>query len=152
MKRYSYFLVSLLVVVVDQVTKFLARVYIGTFDTIKILPFLHLVRVRNEGAAFGMFRGLGNETFIVVSLVAMALLIYLLLKGREDKLGLSLILGGAVGNLIDRVVFRNVTDFIDVFVGKFHWPAFNVADSALSVGLFVLLVSSLIHHRREKKA
>ncbi|MCL5423097.1 MAG: signal peptidase II, partial [Nitrospirae bacterium] len=60
--------------------------------------------------------------------------------------------GGAAGNLIDRIVFRNVTDFIDVFAGRFHWPAFNVADSALTVGLVILLMGSLLHHRRESSA
>ncbi len=147
MKRYQYFFISMLIVVADQITKFLARVYIDTFESIKILPFLDLVSVRNEGAAFGMFRGLGNTMFIVVSLVAIAFVVYLLLKTRENRFGLSLILGGAAGNLIDRVVFKKVTDFIDVFVGRLHWPAVNVADSALTVGLIVLLISSLFQHR-----
>jgi signal peptidase II len=152
MKRYPYFLIALLIVLADQVTKFLARVYIGTFDTVKILPFLQLVSVRNEGAAFGMFRGLGNPIFIVVSLVAVAVVFFLLLTSKEDRWGLALILGGAAGNLIDRIVFKKVTDFIDLFAGRFHWPAFNVADSALTVGLVILLVSTLIHHRRERSA
>ncbi len=65
MKRYPYFLLAFLIVLVDQITKFLARVYIGTFDTIEILPFLQLVSVRNEGAAFGMFKSFGNSAFIV---------------------------------------------------------------------------------------
>ena len=152
MKKYPFFLVALLVVLLDQVTKYLARSFIGTFETLKILPFLHLVSVRNEGAAFGMLKSLGNETFIVISLAAMAFVIYLLLKSKEDRLGLSLILGGAGGNLIDRIVFRNVTDFIDVFVGSFHWPAFNIADSALSVGLAVLLLTSLFRHKSVSNA
>ncbi|HYA32158.1 MAG TPA: signal peptidase II [Thermodesulfovibrionales bacterium] len=150
MKRYPYFLIALLIVLADQLTKFLARVYIGTFDTVKVLPFLQLVSVRNEGAAFGMFRGLGNPAFIVVSLVAIAVVFFLLLTSKEDGWGLALILGGAAGNLIDRIVFKKVTDFIDLFAGRFHWPAFNVADSALTVGLVILLVSTLVHHRRER--
>ena len=152
MKKYPYFLVALLVVLLDQITKYLARSFIGSFETIRILPFLQLVSVRNEGAAFGMFKSFGNATFIVISLGAMAFIIFLLLKSRKDRLGLSLIMGGAAGNLIDRIVFRNVTDFIDVFAGRFHWPAFNVADSALTVGLVILLMGSLLHHRRESSA
>jgi len=152
MKKYPYFLVALLVVLLDQITKYLARSFIGSFETIKILPFLQLVSVRNEGAAFGMFKSFGNTAFIVISLVAMLFVCYLLIKSREDRLGLSFILGGAAGNLIDRVVFRNVTDFIDVFAGRFHWPAFNIADSALTVGLAILLMGSLFHHRRESGA
>jgi signal peptidase II len=149
MKRYPYFLLAFLIVAVDQITKFLARVYISTFDTIGILPFLQLVSVRNEGAAFGMFKSFGNSAFIAVSLAAIAFIVYLLVKSGEDRLGLSLILGGAAGNLIDRVVFKKVTDFIDVFAGSHHWPAFNIADSALTVGLAIMLIRSLFHHRRE---
>lgn len=152
MKRYPYFLVSLLVVLVDQVTKFLARVYIGTFDTVEILPFLRLVSVRNEGAAFGMFKGLGNPVFIVISVLAIIAVSVLLLKGMEGRLGLSLILGGATGNLIDRIVFKKVTDFVDVFAGSFHWPAFNVADSALTVGLFAMLLSSFVKQKSTRKS
>jgi signal peptidase II len=152
MKRYPYFLLSFLVVLVDQITKFVARVYIDTFDTIKILPFLQLVSVRNEGAAFGMFKGLGNSAFIVISLVAMAVVIWLLLKSKENRWGLALILGGAAGNLIDRIVFKKVTDFIDVFGGRFHWPAFNIADSALTVGLILLLLSSVVRRKTEERA
>jgi signal peptidase II len=152
MKRYPYFLLALLIVFIDQTTKFLARVYIDTFESIRILPFLDLVSVRNEGAAFGMFKGLGNSVFIAVSLVAIVFVIFLILRSHEDKFGLSLILGGAVGNLIDRIVFKRVTDFIDVFAGRFHWPAFNIADSALTIGLILLLVSSLFHRSTEVKA
>jgi signal peptidase II len=152
MKRYPYFLVAFIVVLLDQVTKFFARVSIETFESIKILPFLQLVSVRNEGAAFGMFRSFGNTTFIVISLAAMVFICYLLLRSSEDRLGLSLILGGAAGNFIDRVVFKKVTDFIDVFVGTFHWPAFNIADSALTVGIGVLLVSAVVHHKKESEA
>ncbi len=152
MKRHHYFLIALLIVLIDQLTKYLARSYIGGSETIKILPFLQLVNVRNEGAAFGMFRSFGNATFIVISLAAMVFVFSLLMKSMHDRLGLSLILGGAAGNLIDRIIFRNVTDFVDVFAGRFHWPAFNIADSALSVGLVILLMDSLFHHRRESKA
>lgn len=152
MRKYWYFLIALLIVIADQITKFLARVYIGTFDTVKILPFLQLVSVRNEGAAFGMFRGLGNPVFIVFSLAAMVVVLFLLLTSKEDRWGLALILGGAAGNLIDRIVFKKVTDFVDLFAGRFHWPAFNIADSALTVGLVMVFVSTLVHHKRERNA
>ncbi len=150
MKRYPYFLVALLLVVADQITKFLARVHIGTFDTIKILPFLQLVSVRNEGAAFGMFRGFGNSAFIAVSLVAIVFIIVLILRSGEDKFALSLILGGASGNLVDRIVFKKVTDFIDVFAGGFHWPAFNsrFGPDSRSYHITALLTLSSPHRGR----
>jgi signal peptidase II len=143
MKRVLFFVVAFLVVISDQITKLLARNFIGPFESIRIFPFLQLVSVRNEGAAFGLFKSFGNGGFIVVSLAAIVFVIYLLLKVKEDRAGLSLILGGAAGNVIDRIFFGNVTDFIDVFVGRLHWPAFNIADSALTVGLGLMLLNAL---------
>ncbi len=139
--------VALIVTVLDQTTKHLVRTSLGPFETVPLLPFLRLVHVRNEGAAFGMFQGLGNEIFIAVSLAAVVFVVVLLVRSREDRLGLSLILGGAVGNLIDRIAFGRVTDFIDVFISRFHWPAFNVADSALTIGLLLLLGGVLLQRK-----
>ena len=147
MKRSICFLIAFLLVFFDQITKYLVRSFIDPFETVKILPFLQLVNVRNEGAAFGLFRSFGNETFIIISVAAMIFVSFLILKSREDRFGLSLILGGAAGNLIDRIVFKGVTDFVDLYAGRFHWPAFNVADSALTVGLALLLLRSLFHRR-----
>lgn len=152
MKNSSCFFIALLVVVLDQTTKYLARNFIHAFETIMVLPFLQLISIRNEGAAFGLFKGLGNITFIIISVVAVAFILYLIFKSSEDKLGLSLILGGATGNLIDRIFFGNVTDFIDVFAGRLHWPAFNIADSALTVGLAVMLMKLLFHINKGEKA
>ncbi len=152
MKKSLFFFIALVVVLFDQITKYLVRNLMDPFETIKVFPFLHLVSVRNEGAAFGLFKSFGNNSFIIVSLIAILFVSYLLIKKREDRVGFSLILGGATGNLIDRIAFGNVTDFIDVFAGRLHWPAFNVADSALTVGLVILLVSSLFKHKREGKA
>lgn len=127
-------------VILDQVTKYLANKFISSFGSVEILPFLHLVNVRNTGTAFGMFRDIGNNVFIIISLVAIAFIIFILIKGKDDYFSLSLILGGAVGNLIDRVFRGSVIDFIDVFAGRFHWPAFNVADSALTIGIGLIFL------------
>lgn len=143
MKKSFYFLASLLVVFMDQLTKYIARATITPFESIQILPFLHLVSVRNTGAAFGMFKVFGNSAFVIISLAAIVFVLFLLLRGMEDKLALALILGGAIGNLIDRIVFGNVTDFIDLFAGRFHWPAFNIADTALTVGILFMAARSL---------
>jgi signal peptidase II len=151
MKSPLYFLIAILVVLLDQITKYLARSFIGPFETIKVLPFLHLVSVRNEGAAFGMFKGFGNTPFIVISFIAVIVVIVLLVKDKENRLGLSLIMGGAIGNMIDRITLGSVTDFVDVFAGRFHWPAFNVADSALTVGLVLIVASSLIQIKQKEK-
>jgi signal peptidase II len=143
MRRFKdALLISSIVIALDQITKYLALNYINPYDSIKIFPFLHLVIVLNKGAAFGMFKSIGSGFFIAVSIVAILFVIFLLIKGREDYFGLSLILGGAIGNLIDRVLYGRVMDFIDLSLGKYHWPAFNVADSSLTVGVTLIL---LIH-------
>ncbi len=141
-KRYWVSATVALIVALDQATKYLADTLIEPAAPVRVLPFFELVNVRNRGAAFGMFNSLGNWFFIPVSLVAVALILYLIVKGREGRLSLTLILSGAVGNLIDRVVLGSVRDFLYFSIGSFHWPAFNVADSALTVGLCLLLLSS----------
>lgn len=145
MKRYAYsLLIALSVIALDQATKYLIVSSMSAYDSIEIFSFLNIVSVRNTGAAFGIFRGLGSGFFIVISLSAIVLLGYMMIKDLYNRTGLSLILGGAVGNLIDRIYYGNVVDFIDVSVGRYHWPAFNVADSALTVGIVIIICSSLL--------
>jgi signal peptidase II len=91
-----------------------------------------------------MFKSVGSGFFIAASIAAILFVIFLLIKGKENYLGLSLILGGAIGNLIDRILYGRVVDFIDLSIGKYHWPAFNVADSALSVGVTIILLTHLL--------
>ena len=144
MKRFLRALpVVVLVIALDQITKYLVARYMNPLDSIEIFPFLHIVSIRNIGAAFGMFRNFGSSFFIGISLVAIVFVIGLLIKSSYNYFGLSLVLGGAIGNLIDRVLYGKVTDFIDFSVGSFHWPAFNVADSSLTIGIIIILFSSL---------
>jgi len=96
---------------------------------------------------------MGNKYFIgisVIAIIAIAIYLYRLPKGLE-LVALSLILGGAVGNLLDRISIGKVTDFIDVFVGKWHWPAFNVADSALTIGIALFLIANIKHGKETKE-
>ncbi len=154
MSRASPFLISSLIVLLDQATKYLVRHFIEPFKTIEVLPFLHLVNIRNKGAAFGLFRDLGNSFFVVFSLTALVALSLLLLRGGMRPFGrlcLALVLGGAAGNLIDRVFMGSVIDFIDFFIDSYHWPAFNVADSAITIGLIMLLFSSEFKKRLVKE-
>ncbi len=146
MRRFKYvFLISLVIIVLDQITKHLVLKYMNPFESIEIFPFLHIVSVRNTGGAFGMFKSVGSTLFIAVSVMAIIFVIWLLIRTKEGYFGLSLILGGAIGNLIDRLRYGWVVDFIDFSIGKFHWPAFNVADSALTIGVIVVLLSSQLH-------
>jgi signal peptidase II len=135
------------VIVLDQVTKYLVSTSINPFDAIEIFPFLHIVNIHNTGAAFGMFKDLGSNVFIGISVVAIIFIIVLIVQSTYSRFGLSLLLGGALGNLIDRMRFGKVVDFIDVSVGKYHWPAFNVADACLTSGIILIIVLSFIKKR-----
>jgi signal peptidase II len=132
------------VIALDQITKYLVINYIGPFDSVKLSPFLHLVSVRNTGAAFGMFKNFSGSFFIGISVVAIIFIIWLIFTSKYNYFGLSLVLGGAIGNLIDRVRYGKVVDFIDFSVGSFHWPAFNVADSSLTVGIIIIFIILLL--------
>jgi signal peptidase II len=135
--------IAFTVVVLDQITKYLARTHIGEFESIEILPLLNLVNVQNRGAAFGMFRSFGNIFFICISVAALIFMSWVIIKDKEDHRIFALLAGGAAGNLIDRLTLGYVVDFLDVAVAGHHWPAFNVADSALSVGMVFMAISIL---------
>jgi signal peptidase II len=144
MRRSVYILLIVLsIIAIDQITKYFVISYLTPSDSIEIFPFLHLVIVRNTGAAFGMFRNFGSTFFVGISVLAVIFIVYLLIKSSYNFIGLSLVLGGAIGNLIDRILYGKVVDFIDFSIGKFHWYTFNVADSSLTVGIIVIFLISL---------
>lgn len=152
-KSFIIILVSSFVVLLDYITKKIIITKVLLYEKINVLPFLNIVHVENKGAAFSLFSDLGNNVFIVISFIAICIIIgYLsrITKGLE-LYSLSMILGGAVGNLLDRMRIGRVIDFIDFFVGKWHWPAFNVADSALTVGIILFLWANLIHGKHTNK-
>lgn len=141
---------TLTVVILDFITKRLIEMYVHPFETIHVLPFLQIVNIKNPGAAFGILSNLSNSIFIIVAIIAIFFIINYLLKTEErlERISLSLVLGGAVGNLIDRIKIGKVIDFIDIYVGSWHWPAFNVADSALTIGIILFLIANLRQWRR----
>ncbi|HYR03015.1 MAG TPA: signal peptidase II [Syntrophobacteria bacterium] len=149
MKRFVWLFVGLTggILVLDQVTKALVSAALRLHESRPIIPgFLSLTLVHNTGAAFGILAGerspLRTFFFLVVSVVAMGVVLWLLWRLRPEQkveaVALSLIFGGAVGNVIDRIRFGKVIDYIDAFYRSYHWPAFNVADAAISVGVFLL--------------
>ena len=153
MRRTTYVLLIVsLIIAIDQITKYLIVTYVNPSDSVRIFSFLHLVLIRNTGAAFGMFQSLGNVFFIVLSIIAILFVIWLMVRGKEGYFSLSLILGGATGNLIDRILYGNVVDFIDFSIGKFHWYTFNIADAALTVGIIMYFLTShsLLKHGAKK--
>ncbi|KPK02964.1 MAG: hypothetical protein AMK71_00380 [Nitrospira bacterium SG8_35_4] len=140
-------IISIFIIVVDYITKRLIVSRVMLYEHIDVLPFLRIVHVENKGAAFGLFAQFGNNIFILISICAIICIVIYLIKlpiGIE-LYSMSLILGGAVGNLIDRFKTGKVIDFIDVFVKNWHWPAFNVADSALTVGIIFFIIASIRH-------
>lgn len=142
------------VVILDYITKRVIEAYIKPFEVINILPFLNIVHIKNPGAAFGLFSGLGNKTFIFLSFATIILIVIysLQVSRRLELFSLSLILSGAIGNLIDRFRVKKVIDFIDFFVDKWHWPAFNVADSALTAGIILFIWANIKNSKIKNNA
>ncbi len=132
-----------ILVVIDQATKTIAHGLVGPDCVDRILPFLNIVDLRNRGSAFGMLQNAGNAFFIAITAAAIVVISFLLARGRRKQAGLILVLAGAAGNLMDRLLYGSVRDFIDVHAGRFHWPAFNFADSYISIGIVLLFISSL---------
>lgn len=143
-----HLLIALAVVVLDRITKWVVVKTIVLEDAISIIPgFFRLTHLENTGAAFSLFAEstspFKTALLITFSVAALAVVAYLLWKNRDEfnitTLSLSLILGGAIGNLWDRLADGMVTDFLDFYLGNHHWPPFNIADSAIVVGALLLL-------------
>lgn len=143
------FALGLVVLVLDQISKWVALDLFGEAPRIiEVLPFFNLVLVWNQGISFGLFGGsnaVGAWVLVGLAVVISAILVRWMIKAetRITALGLALIVGGAVGNVIDRVRFGAVVDFLDFHAWGYHWPAFNVADSAITIGAAALILESL---------
>ena len=137
-KERLTFLIVFFSVIFDQITKYYADVYkIRLFPPLEIFPWLNIVYVENKGISFGILSTLNISFYLgLLSFVVSFYIIYLLKKSKKktEKIALSLILGGALGNGIDRVIREYVIDFIDISFNNMHWPAFNIADSSITVG------------------
>jgi signal peptidase II len=141
----------------DRLTKWIIETRVSAFDTISVIPgFFSIVHSQNRGAAFGIFADSTSEwrtaLLIIASLAALAFVSTLIWRARAmDRLtlwGLSLVLGGAAGNVFDRLLRGSVTDFLLFYVGQYQWPAFNVADSAITMGCALLVLDSLKPRRQ----
>ena len=153
MQRYAQLLIVLLIVVADRWTKALVVERFTFLNSIDITPFLSIVHVRNYGGAFGFLSQHSGATyiFLVFPIVIIAGLIYYLLGYRHTatvRFSLACILGGALGNMYDRLCYGYVTDFIDVYYKRYHWPAFNVADMSISFGIGLWIFAQLFLPRR----
>ncbi|HTV65304.1 MAG TPA: signal peptidase II [Bryocella sp.] len=151
MRKY-FFLIAAIVLLLDRITKWAVAGNIALHDSVAVVPgFFRLTHVQNTGAAFGLFAESSAQwkagALVLFSVLALVVVCALLWKNGHSlsttTIGLSLILGGAMGNLWDRLFAGHVVDFLDFYVGSYHWPAFNVADSAIVVGA-LLLVSEIL--------
>jgi signal peptidase II len=154
----KWLLVAFAIIVLDHLTKWWVSASLEFQQFVPVLPFFSLVRVHNTGAAFSILADAGGWQrwfFIAVGIVATVIIVRLLKRHAHEKrmaLALALVLGGALGNVIDRVVLGYVVDFLYFHYRSFAWPAFNVADSAISVGAALLIWDSLFGKPVEAKA
>lgn len=145
---YHWFALSVAVITIDIYTKHLVQNAFVYGEHLRVAPFFDLVRYHNEGAAFSFLADAGGWQqwfFAVISSIAIIVISYLLVKHRRQALfclGLALVLGGAVGNLYDRLTLGYVVDFLLFYYETWYWPAFNVADSAICIGVACLFIDS----------
>ncbi|WP_456372817.1 signal peptidase II [Thiolapillus sp.] len=149
LRLWPFLLLSLLVLVLDQASKWWVLTVFQPYEVLPLTPFFNLVLVFNEGAAFSFLSDAGGwqRWFFVglTSVISLGLLVWLgRLRPGEQLVGVSLamILGGALGNLLDRLRLEKVVDFLDFYWQGWHWPAFNLADSAITVGVILMLLAS----------
>ncbi|CAH9017732.1 signal peptidase II [Candidatus Nitrosacidococcus sp. I8] len=148
---FKWLNISLLIVVADQIAKYLAETNLSLYQPVAIFPFFNLTLAHNPGAAFSFLADAGGWQrwfFLVIALIVSGILLIWLYKTKnnnlKESLPISLILGGAIGNIIDRFIHGYVIDFIDLYYKDWHWPAFNIADSTITVGVTLLVINSLI--------
>jgi signal peptidase II len=154
--RLSPFLIAAAVFLLDRITKIIIKAELSTFDTVRIIPgFFNIVHTENAGVAFGLFADSAGPLRAVIliglSAAVLALVTTVLLKPLKAgehanwlmRIALSLVLGGALGNLYDRIVHGTVTDFVEVYADTHYFPAFNVADSCITIGAVLLIIDML---------
>jgi signal peptidase II len=151
-RRLSALMIAGIITILDQITKVLVSRFHPNF---KVIPgFFNIHYVENTGAAFGILQD-HQTLLIIVSVLALGVLGFLIVSDREGKsgilYGLGLILGGTCGNLVDRVRLRYVVDFLQLHIKQYYWPSFNVADSAITIGVAILVIMTLRQERKSEK-
>ena len=145
--------VSSILVLTDQLSKFVIRKTMLLYESIPVIPdFFHLTYVTNDGMAFGINFPFGIYIFSTISIIFTIFLFWYLWSIKDQgiiiRIGIGLIIAGAIGNLIDRVFLGEVVDFLDFMIGNYHWYVFNLADSYVTVGMGFILYDSLILERK----
>lgn len=150
-----YYIIAVLIILLDQFTKWLVVKYMELGESIQLIEnFLYLTSHRNRGAAWGILQGQMWFFYIITVIVIVALVFYLEKEAKNNKLmGLSiaLMLGGAIGNFIDRVFRKEVVDFVNTYIFGYDFPIFNVADSALVIGVGLIMLQMIREEREAKR-
>ena len=147
--------VSAVLVLADQISKTMVRKTMYLYESIPVIPkFFHLTYVTNDGMAFGLNFPFGTYIFLAISIIFTGFIFWYLWTIKDDgiviRMGIGLILAGAIGNLIDRVFLGFVVDFLDFMIGDFHWYVFNFADSYVTIGMGFVLYDTLVIEKQRK--
>ena len=151
-------LIALAVIIIDQLSKYLIlHIVLAEYAAIVLTPFFALVRAWNTGVSFSMFNNFGGYGVYLLSgaaLLIVAALIHWLKteKSRMMQVALGFIIGGAIGNVIDRIRLGAVFDFLDFYIGDYHWPAFNAADSFICIGAALIIIHSIFYSAKNKES
>ncbi len=158
--RYSFILIiSAICIVLDQITKIIVAKKVPLYSGFNVIPgFFDIVHIQNYGAAFGILNDPNTNWqfwfFAAITVFMLVFVFNIVKKSNYDKklfFGLALILGGAIGNFIDRVLYRSVLDFLDFYLGNWHWPVFNVADICICLGTATVIVIYYFEAKQEKE-
>jgi signal peptidase II len=141
-----------LIIFFDQLTKILVIKNFQLYESLSVLPFFNLTFVVNYGFAFGFLNNPSLNQMIVILVIfsIITYFLYLLIKTQDNffRFSLILVLSGAVGNFIDRILYGFVIDFIDIYLGSYHWPAFNLADSSITLGFILIMFNILFLNKK----
>ena len=151
-KNISLIIIFFLIILFDQLTKILVIKNFQLYESMSIFPLFNLTFVVNYGFAFGFLNNSSLNQIIVICVIfsIITYFLYLLFKTQDQffRFSLILVLSGAVGNFIDRVIHGFVIDFIDIYLGSYHWPAFNIADSSITLGFILIMFNILFLNKK----
>ena len=151
-KNISIIIIFFLIIFFDQLTKILVIKNFQLYESLSILPFFNLTFVVNYGFAFGFLNNPSLNQIIVILVIfsIIAYFLYLLIKTQDQffRFSLILVISGAIGNFIDRILYGFVIDFIDIYLGSYNWPAFNLADSSITLGFILIMFNILFLNKK----
>lgn len=147
MKKKKYIFITFLIIIIDQLTKFLINQNINYLKSIQIIKnFFYFTNAHNNGAAFSILSGY-NLLFISITLIT----IYLINKYIEKNISFYILLGGIIGNLIDRLIFGYVRDFLDFRIFSYNFPIFNISDICICLGIFLIIIKTIKEDKNDNK-